>query len=104
MTIKQAFRALLAPYILPEITIEFLLFEQGLDSNDECDTEEEKESVYKAVIEGLYKVKTLKKEEDPGSANTYDTDKIDELIRHYRRKLGLEDEDEVYFIDRTDEY
>lgn len=104
MTNKQAFRALLAPYILPELTIELLLNEQELEVGDGYDKDTDKEALYKAVIEGLYQAKSLVKEKDPGSENTYDTDKIDERIRHYKNELGLEDEDEIYFIDRTDEY
>lgn len=104
MTNKQAFRALLAPYILPDLTIEFLLDEQELVAKSAYDKDSDKESLYKAVIEGLQQVKSLVKEKDPGTENTYNTDKIDERIRHYKNELGLENEDEIYFIDRTDEY
>lgn len=106
MTNKQAFRALMAPYILPELTIEFLLTQQGLVANEEYNKDTNQTALYNAVIDGLYQVKTLTKEKDPGSENTYDVNKINDLINRYRRKIGLEDleEEEVYFIDRTDEF
>lgn len=106
MTNKQAFRALMAPYILPELTIEFLLTQQGLVANEVYNKDTNQTALYNAVIDGLYQVKTLTKEKDPGSENTYDVSKINDLINRYRRKIGLEDleEEEVYFIDRTDEF
>lgn len=106
MTNKQAFRALMAPYILPELTIEFLLTQQGLEAKEEYEQETDQTALYNAVIDGLYQVKTLTKEKDPGSENTYDVSKINDLINRYRRKIGLEDleEEEIYFIDRTDEF
>jgi hypothetical protein len=105
MTIKRAFRAILAPYILPELTSEFLLTQQGLDANEEYNNDFEKQ-LYSAAVEALYQVKTLEKEKDAGSENNYDTDKIDELILRYKRKAGFPEEEleEIYFIDRTDEY
>lgn len=106
MTNKQAFRALMAPYILPELTIEFLLTQQELEAKEAYDQETDQTALYNAVIDGLYQVKTLTKEKDPGSENTYDVDKIDDLIKRYKRKLGMSEEEieEIYFIDRTDEY
>lgn len=106
MTNKQSFRALLAPYILPELTIEFLLSEQGLVANEEYNKDNDQEALYYAVIEGLNQVKPLTKEKDPGSENDYDPDKIDELIKRYWRKLGrdVEELEDIYFIDRTDEF
>lgn len=106
MTNKQAFRALMAPYILPELTIEFLLTQQGLEAKEAYDQETDQTALYNAVIDGLYQVKTLTKEKDPGSENTYDVDKIDDLIKRYKRKLGMSEEEieEIYFIDRTDEF
>lgn len=105
MTNKQSFRALLAPYILPELTIEFLLSEQGLVANDDYD-QDDRDALYYAVIEGLNQVKTLTKEKDPGSENNYDVDKIDDRIKHYWRKLGrdIDELEDIYFIDRTDEF
>ena len=96
----------MAPYILPELTIEFLLTQQGLVANEAYDQETDQTALYNAVIDGLYQVKTLTKEKDPGSENTYDVDKIDDLIKRYKRKLGMSEEEieEIYFIDRTDEY
>lgn len=106
MTNKQAFRALMAPYILPELTIEFLLTQQGLEAKEEYDQKTGQTALYNAVIDGLYQVKTLNKEKDPGSENTYDVDKVDELIKRYKMKLGMSEEEieDVYFIDRTDEF
>lgn len=105
MTNRKAFRALIAPYTLPELTIEFLLTQQGLVANEEynksCET-----ALYNAVIDGLNQVKSLKSEKDPASENTYDVSKVNELINRYRRKIGLEEleEEDVFFIDRTDEF
>lgn len=105
MTNRKAFRALIAPYTLPELTIEFLLTQQGLVANEEYDDFSES-ALYSAVIEGLYQVKSLKSEKDPASENTYDVSRVNELINRYRRKIGLEEleEDDVFFVDRTDEF
>lgn len=105
LSFKQAFRAAIAPYLLPDMTIELLLTQQGLDVGDEYDTAEDSK-FYQAVINGLYQLKTLKKEKDPASENEYDVDKIDDLIKRYSRYLD-DDSAEVadaYFIDRTDEW
>lgn len=105
MTNRKAFRALIAPYTLPELTIEFLLTQQGLVANEEY-LQSNETSLYSAVIDGLHQVKTLTKEKDPASENTYDVSKVNELINRYRRKIGLEEleEEDVFFIDRTDEF
>lgn len=105
MTNRKAFRALIAPYTLPELTIEFLLTQQGLVANEEYNKSFET-ALYNAVIDGLNQVKSLKSEKDPASENTYDVSKVNELINRYRRKIGLEEleEDDVFFIDRTDEF
>lgn len=105
MTNRKAFRALIAPYTLPELTIEFLLTQQGLVANEEY-LQSNDTSLYSAVIDGLHQVKTLTKEKDPASENTYDVSKVNELINRYRRKIGLEEleEDDIFFIDRTDEF
>lgn len=105
MTNRKAFRALIAPYTLPELTIEFLLTQQGLVANEEY-LQSNETALYSAVIDGLHQVKTLTKEKDPASENTYDVSKVNELINRYRRKIGLEEleEEDVFFIDRTDEF
>lgn len=105
MTIKRALRAILAPYILPDLTLEFLLEQQGLNANDEYDNDLQQQ-LYASAVEALYQVKSLNTEKDAGSENRYDTDKIDEIILRYKRKAGVPEEDleEVYFIDCTDEY
>ena len=105
MTNRKAFRALIAPYTLPELTIEFLLTQQGLVANEEYNKSFEI-ALYNAVIDGLNQVKSLKSEKDPASENTYDVSKVNELINRYRRKIGLEEleEDDIFFIDRTDEF
>ncbi len=105
LTFKQAFRAAIAPYLLPDMTIELLLTQQGLDVGDEYETSEDN-NFYQAVINGLYQLKTLKKEKDPASENEYDVDKIDDLIKRYSRYLDddAEENTDNYFIDRTDEW
>lgn len=105
ITIKEALAAAMSPYALPNKTVDLLLIEQGLDGSADYDVNKAKE-VYTAVIEGLIKFKSLTKEKDPGSENDYDVSKIDDMIRHYRAKYGIEDIDaqEQEFIDRTDEY
>lgn len=103
MTYTKAFRAAIAPYLLPDQTIELLLLQQGLDStweyDPECNT-----PFYKAVIAGLYQLKTLKKEKDPASENEYDNTQIDDLINHYKHEIGEEEDNNYMFIDRTDEW
>lgn len=105
MTNKRALRAILAPYILPELTLEFLLTQQGLDANEGYDSSKEK-GLYAAAVDALYQVRTTTKEKDAGSENNYDPSKIDELILKYKRKAGFPEEEieEVFFIDRTDEF
>ncbi len=105
LTFKQAFRAAIAPYLLPDMTIELLLAQQGLDVGDEYETTEDP-NFYQAVINGLYQLKTLKKEKDPASENEYDVDKIDDLIKRYSRYLDddAEENTDNYFVDRTDEW
>ena len=105
MTIKRALRAILAPYILPELTLEFLLLQQGLDVNDDYDNDYEQQ-LYAAAVNALEQLRTLNTEKDAGSENKYNTDEIDALILKYRRKAGAPEEEleEVSFIDRTDEY
>lgn len=102
MTIFRALVSAMAPYALPKSTIEFLLIQQGLDAEAMYVPGENDKVFYTAVVEGLYKVKTLKKESDPGTENDYDTDKIDDLIDHYRGKYELTDD--YSFIDRTAEW
>lgn len=104
MTFNKAFKAAIAPYLLPDATIELLLIQQGLDCSEDYEQEHNIE-FYKAVIEGLYQLRTLKKEKDPASENEYDVEKLDELIRHYKGKIGDdEDVDDYMFIDRTFEW
>lgn len=104
ITIEEALVAAMSPYALPPKTIKFLLIQQGLSGSEYYDNSIERE-LYSAVIEGLVKVKSLKKEQDPGSENDYDTDKIDEMIDYYRRKYDLEEEvPESQFINLTDEF
>lgn len=103
LSYKQAYRAAIAPYLLPDATIELLLVQQGLDVADEYDNNDN-EAFYNAIINGLYQLKTLKKEKDPASENEYDVEKLDELIRHYRKLLDPEEDTDYMFIDRTDEW
>jgi len=93
----------MSPYALPKDTIELLLIQQGLDGDTAYSTSIDK-SLYAAVIEGLYKVKTLTRESDPGSENDYDVDKIDDQIKYYRRKYDIPEPEDYQFIDRTEEY
>ncbi len=103
LSYKQAFRAAIAPYLLPDATIELLLTQQGFDGADEYD-KDSNEAFYNAIINGLYQLKTLKKEKDPASENEYDVEKLDELIRHYKSLLAPEEDTDEMFIDRTDEW
>lgn len=106
MTISAAFRAAMAPYVLPKDSVELLLIGQGLSGSADYNKSEHETALYSAVVEGLEQVKTLTRESDPGSSNSYDTSKIDDMIRHYRRKYNLDtpDEEDYEFIDRTDEF
>lgn len=103
MTIRQALAAAMSPYALPKQSVEFLLIQQGLDGDATYDNSMER-TLFMAVIEGLYKVITLEKEKDPGTENAYDTDKIEDLIRHYQRKYDIEEPEDYQFINRTDEW
>lgn len=105
MTNAQAFRAALAPYVLPKLTVEFLLTQQGLNSNDEYDAELDVKALFTAVIDGLNQLRTLSKEKDPGTENTYEVAQLDALIEHYRKKyVDPDGEEEAMFIDRTYEW
>jgi hypothetical protein len=106
MTNKRAFRAAIDPYSLSDLTIEFLLAEQGLDANEEY---EKCEEFYRAVVKALNQVKMLTKQKDGGSENTFHVDKVSSVMHQYSSEWGFEDElvpeeEEIYFIDRTDEY
>lgn len=105
MTNKRAFRGAIDPYTLSDVAIEFLLAEQGLDANAEyvkC------EGFARAVVKGLQQLKAVTKQKDGGSENTFHVDKISSVIHQYSREWGFEDEivqeEEIYFIDRTDEF
>ncbi len=105
MDYKQAFKAALRPYSLPNDSIELILTQYGFDTSDDYEVGNEK-NFYSAVIEGLMMLTSLKKEKDAGSENDYDTDKIERRITTLRRRWGIEDpeDEEVVFIDRTDEW
>lgn len=104
MTIRQALASAMAPYALPKQTVELLLIEQGLDGNAEYTAGIDKKQFYTAVVDGLYKVITLTKEKDPGTENTYDTDKVKELINYYQKKYDIDDPLDYEFINRTEEW
>lgn len=105
MTNKQAYKAALRPYILPNDSIELILMQYGFDTTEEYETGNEKQ-FYSAVIEGLIMLITLVKEKDAGSENQYDTDKIEDRINWLRKKWDIEDptEEDNDFIDRTSEW
>lgn len=105
MTNKQAYKAALRPYVLPNDSIELVLLQHGFNMDEDYTPGSEQE-FYSAVIDGLYMLITLVKEKDSGSENQYDTDKIDDRIRAIRKKWDIEDPDEEdnCFIDLTDEY
>lgn len=105
MNYKQAYKAALRPYILPNDSIELILLQHGFDATDDYEVGNEKQ-FYSAVIEGLNMLVSLVKEKDAGSENQYDTDKLENRIITLRRKWDIEDpaEAEVMFIDRTDEW
>lgn len=106
MTNKRAFRAAIDPYTLSDLTIEFLLSEQGLDVNAEY---VKSEAFYRAVVKGLNQVKMLTKQKDGGSEHTFHVDKVSSVIHQYSSDWGFEEElvpeeEEIFFIDRTDEF
>ncbi len=110
MNYKQAFKAALRPYSLPNDSIELILtqngFEKEVEFGEDYQTGREQE-FYAAVIDGLSMLISLEKEKDAGSENDYDTDKIAQRITTLRRRWGIPDpeaEDEVMFIDRTEEW
>jgi len=104
MTIRQALAAAMSPYALPKQTVELLLIEQGLDGDANYSSDIDRKEFYTAVVHGLYKVITLTKEKDPGTENTYDTDKVKDLIKMYCRDYDIEDPTDYEFIERSDEW
>lgn len=105
MTYKRAFRGAIDPYTLSDVAIEFLLAEQGLDAADEY---EKCEEFARAVVKGLQQLKAVTKQKDGGSESTFHVDKVSSVMHQYSSEWGFEDEivdeEEIYFIDRTDEY
>lgn len=104
MTIRQALAAAMSPYALPKQTVELLLIEQGFDGDAEYNRDIDRNTFYKAVVDGLWKVITLTKEKDPGTENAYDTDKVYDLIKKYCNEYDIEDPMDYEFINRTDEW
>lgn len=104
MTNLEAARFHLLPYEVEDGKLELLLDEQGLQPNNDYNGRNKSnlKGVYKAVIDALYSLKTLKKEQDNGSTIEYDVDKIDDMINRYRKKIDEpKEEDKPKNIDIT---
>lgn len=105
MTNKRAFRGAIDPYTLSDVAIEFLLAEQGLDANAEY---VKSEAFARAVVKGLSQLKAVTKQKDGGGEHTFHVDKVSSVMHQYSSEWGFEDEiveeEEIYFIDRTDEF
>lgn len=93
MTNLVAIQNYIEPYELSEGKLGLLLMEQGLQSDGEYNVETDRIAMIRAVIEALYSVISLVEESDNGSKQRYDVDAIENLIKHYRRKIG-DDSDE----------
>ena len=88
MSIIEAIKAKMYPFVLPEDALNLLLIEQGFgDSSEEYDVEDSeiKDKMRLAAIEGLYQCLPLKEEKDNGSALKYDTDAILRKIAHLEK-------------------
>lgn len=105
MTYKQAYRAAIRPYILPNDSVELVLLEHGFSLEDEYQVGNEQE-FYSSVIDGLLMLVSLEKEKDAGSENQYDTEQLEKRIRFLRRKWDIEDPeaDDTAFINLTNEH
>lgn len=105
MTIRQAMAAAMSPYALPKATVELLLIDEGFDGDQPYYPQNiDKKAFYTAVVHGLFKVITLKKEKDPGTENDYDTDKLKDMIKAYCNEYEIEDPLDYEFINRSDEW
>ena len=107
MTYREAFRANMRPYMLPHDSVEFLLTEQGLSQDDEYVADEEnRKSLFTAVVNGLSQVISLKEEKDTGSTQTYDVEAVKIRIRILCRRYGIDNplEEGEQFVDRTNEW
>lgn len=85
MTIIEAIKAKMYPFVLPEDALNLLLIEQGFeDSSMEYDANDTglKDKMRLAAIEGLYQCMPLKEESDNGSTLKYDSSAIKDKIKH----------------------
>lgn len=86
MNLKEALTAKLRPYELPEDSLELLLLEQGLQTSGKYDVSQ-KSALTKAAIAGLYQLSSLKKEQDGGSTQEYDSEALQKTIARYENEL-----------------
>ena len=95
MTIKDAILAKIQPYTLPDSTIEVLALENGIaDVESQYQPESLKAAVTKTVIAALKQLSTLTREQDHGSTQTYDPERLHERINAMSRDLPEEEKEE----------
>lgn len=95
MTVKDAIIAKIQPYTLPDSTIEVLALENGIaDVNGEYQPESLKAAVTKTVVAALKQLSTLTREQDHGSTQTYDPERLQDRIKAISRNLPEEEQEE----------
>ena len=95
MTVKDAIIAKIQPYTLPDSTIEVLALENGIaDVNGEYQPNSFKAAVARTVVAALKQLITLTREQDHGSTQTYDPERLQERINAISRSLPEEEKEE----------
>ena len=95
MTVKDAIIAKIQPYTLPDSTIEVLALENGIeDVNGEYHPNSFKAAVARTVVAALKQLITLTREQDHGSTQTYDPERLQERINAISRSLPEEENEE----------
>ena len=93
MTIEEKIKASLYPYTLPDASIEALVEDQDLDWEDDYEKDEHGLPCAKIIIDALWQLVTLKKEQDSGSTQEYDVKLLLDRIKRLARKYEIPDEE-----------
>jgi len=93
MTIEEKIKASLYPYTLPDASIEALAEDQDLDWEDDYEKDENGLPCAKIVIEALWQLVTLKKEQDSGSTQEYDVKLLLDRIKRIAHKYDIPEEE-----------
>lgn len=92
MTLREAIKAKLYPYALPDASIELLMENQGLDMTDDYDRDEHELACAYVEVEALTMLITLTREQDGGSTQQYDVAAMERRMRRICAKYGIKDE------------